>query len=169
MTLLLAAALNGWIIFGDSLCSNGWPEILTRYPAWNETSYIQNHCQGGLTMMALDIPEHITASGLYRNAFLALGSNDAYREVDIEAFTEAAQQHIDTLQAKGFRVVCLIPPVFDVLDTSLYRSALMEICPEAWDAPHDPGPDGIHLSSWGTLYYALFIFTETGADKALPK
>ena len=141
MSIVLAAHLY---IFGDSLSSPTgceWPRHL------QETHAIHNYAQAGLTLDAMDIPNHLRLRG-ESTVVIWAGSNDAGQQLGVEQTKTKLREIIKIMKLRwADQVIVMGLPAF--IDKK-YRKAIRKVAsservtyvPQLWGS--EATSDGIH-------------------------
>jgi len=137
-------------ILGDSLCVPEW--------SWaNTLDYDKNvMCHGGWRAVQEEYVD--IALSFEADIFInALGVNDAVwihaGKETIEEFKAAYVRHNDQAEAKGMRVICLMPPLTEWPDIQPYvmqiHDVIQSVCSEAIHSTPSDYEDGAHYTQDG--------------------
>ena len=150
--MLAALLLSGYIVFGDSQCIHGWPEMVTQ----EGTHYVQNSCLGGRQMVTLDLPDDLWHTAQIQTVVIALGGNDAIFGTHPEDYRAALQDAIEHVTSRGLEVRCVLPAYIAPVSVQPFRDIMNEECAVVWDIPiHTFAPDQIHPTFWASVGQAV--------------
>ena len=163
LILLLAgcARAEPIAVIGDSITASrySWANVISRQPM-----YIM--AQAGRTIRDYDMPRDWVAIS-YKSVLYYLGTNDIIAGSNLFKIQRTFRQHIEFMQARGFKPIVILPPVYPdypdssrvirkMIATTCYNHGVPTIDLEGvWQ--QDWTRDGIHPTQYGHLLLAEYI------------
>ena len=170
LLLLLSACATAepMAVIGDSITASktSWANRLTTD---EQPMYIM--AQSGRTIRDYDMPRDWWARN-YRVVIYFIGTNDIIQDQSLMKVQRIFRQHIEFMQARRFKPIVILPPVYpDYVDSSLaIRKMMKATCSnhkvsvidldEAWEPWWTF--DGIHPTTQGQALMAQYISEKLG-------
>ena len=147
-------------VIGDSITASSysWANVIPRQ------MYVM--AQAGRTIRDYDMPRDWVAI-TYHNVVYYLGTNDILSDVNLFKVQRIFRQHIEFMQARGFKPIVILPPIYPdhtesskvirkMIATTCYNHDVPTIDLEGvWQ--QDWTRDGIHPTTSGQLLLAEYI------------
>lgn len=147
------------LVIGDSLCSEGWPDLITVFT-------VKNSCisGAGLVRSFKDlVPVYEHEAGYYDHTIISLGVNDAVMNVDPVLFELAYTSLYDVASNPA----CVLPPLTNHANIQSimmnYHRIIISICDKTIDAAPSDHKDGIHYTPETDLLMAQTIQNQLGS------
>jgi hypothetical protein len=145
-------------IFGDSLSSPTGCEWAKQLPG-----AVHNYAQAGLTLMAMDMPNHLNLRP-DNSVVIYIGGNDAGSGVPVNDFKARLKETINTVRSRGAETVYVVQlPDLNFPNFPAYRVAIPQVAASKNATFLDPGwgasstVDGLHPSCTSHVYLGLWI------------
>jgi len=131
------------LVIGDSLCQDGWPNLITGYA-------VENKCISGTGLVRSFsdlVPVYEHKPGYYDHTIISLGVNDAAMNVDPVLFELAYMSLYDV----SSNPICVLPPLTDHANIQVnmmeYHRIILSICGKTIEAPPSDHEDGVHYTT----------------------